>query len=318
MSDGCGTYAHWTLHVWVPNDELKRAVNDLRDVEASVVAPSGDLPDDAGQVEVVVPGWPIGRDRFAEIVAVSPKLRLVQTTSAGIDHIVDLVPPTARLCDARGVYDVPMAEWVLAGILAAIRNVPRYAVQQRDRTWAPGKPAETAELGGSRVLIVGYGAIGAAVEKRLAPFGVTVDRVARTARDGVHGIDALPELLPTADIVVLLVPLTDETRGLLDKRTLGALRDGALLVNAARGAVVDTDALLFELESGRLRAVLDVTDPEPLPADHPLWTAPNVLITPHIGGPTTQLSSRVTSLVCEQVERYRDGNELRNIVSDGY
>lgn len=316
MSDGCGTYAHWTLHVWVPSEQLAHALNELRDVEASVVKPVGDLPADAGDVEVIVPGWPITRERFAEMVAANPKLRLVQTASAGVDHLIDLVPDTARLCDARGVYDTPTAEWILAGILAHRRDLPRYVRQQAAGEWMP---AETPrELAGSRVLIVGYGSIGAAVEVRLAPFDVSVSRVARTARDGVGAIDELPRLLPDADIVVVIVPLTDLTRGLVDKDFLAAMPDGALLVNAARGQVVDTDALLAELTTRRLGAVLDVTDPEPLPAGHPLWSAPGLLLTPHVGGPTTALPARLRELVVRQVERYRDGNALDNVVTDGY
>jgi phosphoglycerate dehydrogenase-like enzyme len=316
VSDGCGTYAHWTLHVWAPHETLVRALNELTDVEASLLTPDGDLPDDAGQVEFVVPGWGIGRERLAEVIAANPKLRVIQTPSAGVDHLVDLVPDTVRICDARGVFDVPTAEWVLAGVLGHRRDLPRYARQQAGREWLPAEAAR--ELAGSRVLIVGHGSIGAAVEARLAPFGVSVTRVARTARDGVAAMAELPRLLPEADIVVLLVPLTDLTRGLVDKEFLAALPDGALLVNAARGAVVDTDALLAELSTGRLGAVLDVTDPEPLPADDPLWSAPGLLLTPHVAGPTTQLRERVLELVLAQVVRYRDGNPLENVVTDGY
>ena len=142
------------------------------------------------------------------------------------------------------------------------------------------------------MLIVGYGDIGAAVERRLAGWEVTVDRVARHARDGVHPIGELPEILKNADVVVILLPVTDETRQLVDKDFLRAMKDGALLVNAARGVIVDTDALLAELTSGRMRAALDVTDPEPLPAGHPLWRAPGLLLTPHVGGAVAEASDR--------------------------
>jgi len=315
MSDGCATYAHWPLHVWVTSVELARALNELTDVEARVVGPDGELPEDAKQVEVIVPGWPHGRDRFAEMVSATPKLRLVQATSAGVDSLLDLVPPDVRICDGRGLYDAQMAEWVLAGILAMVRDIPRYAVQQQAQLW---EPVRSHELSGSRVLIVGYGAIGAAVEQRLLPFGVTVERVARTARDGGQSLDALRGLLPDADAVVLLVPLTADTSGLVDKEFLAAMQDGALFVNGSRGAVVDTDALVAELTSGRLRAVLDVTDPEPLPEGHPLWSAPNTLITPHVGGQTIELLERISPFVSAQVERYRDGRPLENVVTDGY
>jgi phosphoglycerate dehydrogenase-like enzyme len=314
MSDGCGTYAHWTLHVWAPEPALVRALNELRDVEASLVTGDGDLPGDAGDVELVVPGFEI--QRLREVIAANPKLRVIQTMSAGVDYLDGEIPDGVRLCDARGVHDVTVAEWVLAGILASRRDLAAYAVHQAERTWQPLDRA--GELFGSRVLIVGYGSIGAAVEKRLEPFEVTVTRVARTPRDGVHGIDELPALLPEADIVVLLVPLTDATRGLVDKDFLAALPDGALVVNAARGPVVDTDALVSELQSGRLRAVLDVTDPEPLPSDHPLWACDGLLLTPHVGGNTTGFFPRMIRFISEQVERYRDGNALENVVTDGY
>jgi phosphoglycerate dehydrogenase-like enzyme len=204
---------------------------------------------------------------------------------------------------------------VLAGILASRRDLAAYAVHQAERTWQPLDRA--GELFGSRVLIVGYGSIGAAVEKRLEPFEVTVTRVARTPRDGVQGIDELPALLAESDIVVLLVPLTDATRGLVDKDFLAALPDGALVVNAARGPVVDTDALVSELQSGRLRAVLDVTDPEPLPSDHPLWREPRALITPHVATPPAAEARHLAERVRENVRRFAAGEELLGLIDAG-
>jgi phosphoglycerate dehydrogenase-like enzyme len=174
------------------------------------------------------------------------------------------------------------------------------------------------------VLIVGYGSIGAAVERRLAGWEVTIERVARRARPGtqdapVLGIESLPEALPRADVVVLLVPVTDETRGLADAKFLSCMKDGALLVNAARGPIVDTDALLRELNSGRLRAALDVTDPEPLPDGHPLWKAPGLLLTPHVGGMVTGGRARANAVVRAQLGRYAAGEPLENVVGDqGY
>jgi phosphoglycerate dehydrogenase-like enzyme len=168
------------------------------------------------------------------------------------------------------------------------------------------------------VLIVGYGSIGAAVERRLAGFDVTVRRVARRPRDGVAGLADLPALLPQADVVVLLVPFTAETAGMVDRAFLARMKDGALLVNAARGAVVVTDALLGELASGRLRAAADVTDPEPLPPGHPLWTAPGMLITPHVAASTPVSTRRVAGFVREQAEAYLRGEPLRNVITDTY
>ncbi len=204
----------------------------------------------------------------------------------------------------------------VGAIIASVRNFPRFAVAQRDGRW---DYTVSEPIGGKHVLIVGYGDIGAAVERRLAGWDVTVERVARRARDGVHAIGELPGLLPNADVVVILVPVTDETRQLVDKDFLRAMKDGALLVNAARGVIVDTDALLEALTSGRIRAALDVTDPEPLPAGHPLWQAPGLLLTPHVGGAIYESRERAYQVVGEQLARLAAGEPLRNVIGDrGY
>ncbi|MEY2535192.1 MAG: hypothetical protein QOF29_3102, partial [bacterium] len=174
------------------------------------------------------------------------------------------------------------------------------------------------DVAGARVLILGHGSIGAAVEERLAPFGAEIVRVARRAREGVHAIEELGQLLPGADVVVDLLPATPQTRGLLGAEALAAMRDGALLVNAGRGATVDTAALLVALQEGRLRAVLDVVDPEPLPPDHALWRAPNVILTPHSAGDTPGAERAAWALAGEQLRRHAAGEPLRNVVRDGY
>jgi phosphoglycerate dehydrogenase-like enzyme len=156
------------------------------------------------------------------------------------------------------------------------------------------------------------------VANALAVFGAQPIFVARSARDGVHGIDELDRLLPNADIVLVAVPQTAETVGLVDAGFLAALPDGAIIANVARGSIVRTDALLAEVQAGRLRAFLDVTDPEPLPADHPLWHVPNVVITPHVGGGTHGWERRGYRLVREQVERYVTGEPLHNVVGATY
>jgi phosphoglycerate dehydrogenase-like enzyme len=219
------------------------------------------------------------------------------------------------LCDARGVHDSGTAEWAAAAILAHLRNFPAFARAQAERRWSP---TPTDELAGKRVLIVGAGSIGSALAARLAPFDVEITLVARSARDGVAPVERLPVLLPRADVVVLLVPLTPHTRGLVDAEFLAAMPGGALLVNAARGPVVDTGALLAECSSGRLNAALDVTDPEPLPADHPLWTLPNVFVTPHVAGSVSGLHRRAFALVGEQLRRYAAGQPLINVVTGDY
>jgi phosphoglycerate dehydrogenase-like enzyme len=173
------------------------------------------------------------------------------------------------------------------------------------------------------VLVLGYGNIGRAVARRFLPFEVSVTAVASRPRAGdelvdtVHGIHELPDLAARADVLVVIVPLTDATRGLVDAGLLARLPDGALVVNVARGPVVDTDALLAECASGRLRAALDVTDPEPLPEDHPLWTTPGVLITPHVGGATEAMRPRSLALIRRQLVAMRDGEPLLNVVATG-
>ena len=242
-------------------------------------------------------------------------MKVLQTESAGVGWILPYVPAGVTVCDASGPHDQSTAEWAVTAILTSTRQMPWYVRQQDLATWSP---VTVRELAGRRVLIVGSGSIGRTVERMLSGFGVTITRVARTARDGVHPFEELPSLLPAADIVVLLVPLTDLTAGLVGAAFLAALPDGALVVNASRGAVVDQDALLAELTSGRITAALDVTTPEPLPADHPLWRAPGVLITPHVGGDTFEVHPRLRSFVREQVVRYVAGNPLLNVVENGY
>jgi phosphoglycerate dehydrogenase-like enzyme len=247
-----------------------------------------------------------------------PRLRVVQLLTAGVDGWLRRVPAPIALCDARGVHSSSTAEWAVAAILAYVREFPYFIQSQHRREWAY---RGTGELAGRRVLVVGAGSIGEAVADRLAPFDVELVRVARQARAGVprvHGVDELPALLPRADIVVLTVPLTPATRRFVGPEFLAAMPDGALLVNAARGPVVDSAALAAELVAGRLGAALDVTDPEPLPADDPLWTLPNVLLTPHVAASVTGASRRAYRLVGDQIRRYVAGEPLINVVTGDY
>jgi phosphoglycerate dehydrogenase-like enzyme len=247
--------------------------------------------------------------------AALPAVRVVQLLSAGVDGWVGRVPAHITLCDAQGVHTSATAEWVLTAILSRLRAFPAFTLAQARGEWAP---ARTDELAGKRALVVGAGSIGAAVAARLRPFDVSVTLVATTARSGVHGRDELPDLLPAADIVVLVVPLTTATRRLVDAAFLAAMPDGSLLVNAARGPVVDTAALTAELDSGRLAAALDVTDPEPLPPGHPLWGMSNVLLTPHVGGAVTGALRRGYAHVGDQIRRYAAGAALINVVRGEY
>ncbi|GGT49229.1 dehydrogenase [Streptomyces purpureus] len=246
-------------------------------------------------------------------------VRVVQTLSAGIDHVtpgLGLLPAGVRLCNAKGVHEASTAELTLALILASLRGIPGFVRGQDAEEWRDGfYPA----LADKSVLIVGYGSIGGAIEDRLAPFEcarvVRVARSARTTERGpVHALTDLPALLPQADVVVLSTPLTPDTRHLADAGFLARMKDGALLVNVARGPVVDTKALLAEAESGRITAALDVTDPEPLPPGHPLWHAPGVLISPHVGGSTSAFMPRAKRLLAGQLTRFAAGEPLRNVV----
>ena len=242
-------------------------------------------------------------------------LRVVQSFSAGVEWIVPLVPPGVLLCNGSGVFDVPVAEWVMATLLATLRCLPESFANQTRGCWGHTDPSN---LAGSTVLILGYGSIGRAVAARLEPFDVTLLRIALHARPGVSSVDEVEKLLGQADIVIVLLPLTALTRHLLDARALAAMRPGALLINAGRGAVVDTKALLERLHAGSIRAALDVTDPEPLDADHPLWRAPNVIITPHNAGDDRTAEGRAWRLVRSQLERYLAEQPLRHVVSNGY
>jgi phosphoglycerate dehydrogenase-like enzyme len=265
-------------------------------------------------------------------------VKVVQTYMAGVDWITPWLPKDVVLCDGRGLHDISTSEWVLAAILSATKRFPYYRDMQLQQKWMgqasiPNHFMDVEgptvgqygvlgdDLAGSTVLIIGYGSIGAAIEARLKPFGVKIVRVARRARKEpeVHAIGELPKLLPEADIVVAIVPLTPETHGLLGAAEIALMKPGALLVNASRGPVVNTDALVAALRQNRLRAVLDVTDPEPLPFGHLLWLAPNCMITPHVGGSTPQFIHRAFRFGADQVLRFIAGEELQNVVTDaGY
>jgi phosphoglycerate dehydrogenase-like enzyme len=280
------------------------ALDDLR----AAAPPGVEVRDLSAGLDGAAFVLPRGEDREAldALPGLAP-VRLVQTLSAGTDWVDARVPPWATLCNARGSRDVPVAEWVIGALLGALYGQFRAA---RLRTWDYAAPRE---LHAMTVVILGHGSIGRAVAARLEPFGVRVIGVASRARDGVHGIDELPDLLPAADALVVLAPLTEATRGMVDRGVLARLPDGALVVNAARGAVVDTGALVAELATGRISAVLDVTDPEPLPDGHPLWDLA-LAVTPHNAGDSRPADERAIALAAEQLGRFARGEPLLNVV----
>ena len=277
---------------------------------------TGDEPGPADLGDVVFFTVPYDRPYGTEPLGRMPGVRVMQALTAGYEHLAGRIPPGATLCNARGLHDASTAEHALALILAAHRELPRWTRAQDERRW---EHTHTRSLAGSRVVVVGYGSIGVALGDRLRACEAQVVPVARRPRpgEGVHGQAELDDLLPHADVVVLVTPLTGETRGLLGAERLARLPDGALVVNVGRGPVLDTGAITAEASAGRLRAALDVTDPEPLPAEHPLWGCPGVIITPHVAGGAAAFYPLAAQFVVEQVRRFAAGEPLRNVVVPG-
>lgn len=254
----------------------------------------------------------MGDSASVALIRELPNVRVLQSLSSGVDDVIDAVPPQAVLCNGRGLqHEEGTAELAVTLVLASLRQLPVFVGQQDRRTW---RHLRTDTLDGKRILLVGHGAIGNAIEQRLIPFGPQITRVSRTPRDGVAPLSELPRLAGAADIVIICIALSRATHGLVSREVLAALPAGALVVNVARGAVVDAAALAGELAAGRLRAALDVTDVEPLPADRPEWALPNVLITPHIGGDTVAFAQRAPAFVAEQAVCHLSGRQLRNVV----
>jgi phosphoglycerate dehydrogenase-like enzyme len=300
---------------WPDHADVLHGATDGLDV--TVWTDEGPAPSDdvLAEVRFFVPPYLAGAAPL-EAMARMPRLEVVQSLWAGVDAVWPHLPAGVALHNAAGVHDASTAELAVGLTLARLRGLDDFARRQSAAEWLPSRNGAIADR---RVLVVGYGRIGQAIERRLAGFEAEVVRVARTARvleDGreVLPLDALPELLPSVDVVILIVPLTPETRGLVDADFLARMKPGALLVNVARGPVVVTDDLVPALREGRVIAALDVTDPEPLPSDHPLWQAPGVLITPHVGGNSTAFEPRAQRLVEAQLRRWLSGEPLDNRV----
>ena len=303
--------------VTLPDSEWAEAMAPLvGDYECAVwevdSAPAGTV--DVDRVRVVVLPY-MSTPRALDALADLPSLALVQTLTTGYDGLPERVPENVSLASAAGIHDASTAELAVGLVISVLRGIDDAVRDAEQGRW---RHRTRLSLADRRVLLVGVGGVGSAVADRLAPFEVSLTRVASTARSDargpVHGADELPALLPRAEVVILATPLSPSTRGLVDAAFLAAMPDGALLVNVGRGPVVDTDALLAELRRGRLRAALDVVDPEPLPEGHPLWGAPGLLLVPHLGGDTSAMRPRALALLTDQLSRLRTGAPLRNLV----
>jgi phosphoglycerate dehydrogenase-like enzyme len=302
-----------TLVVCLPDIPERVHMGELpANVDIRLVPSEPEAVPDLADVDLIVPFAGTRASLLELLAGPAGRLRVIQTTSAGVDWLVGRVPEHVMVCNARGVYDAPLAEWVVGAILAMQRGLVQARDAQARREWDAIEPPE---LSGRRVVILGLGSIGTAIADRLLPFGVEVIGVGRTAREGVRDLADLDEVLRDAEILVNILPLTSETRGLLDARRLSLLPDGALVVNAGRGRTIETAALVEELQAGRIRAALDVTDPEPLPPDHPLWGLPNVLITPHVAGDSPGSTIRAFELAGDQIRRFAAGEPLINEVA---
>ena len=303
-----------TITVLVPHEEGPALLGDLPGVTAVPYSTDGPLPAAAERAEVLVPPF-LATEEAVALAGRLPRLRLVQLLTAGAETWIGGLPDGVALSDCRGAHGGATAEWVVAALLGVYRHLPRFAHAQAQGRW---DHHQTEELAGKRVLVVGAGDVAEHLVRRLAPFDVATTLVGRRARDGVHGIDEVTDLLPHHDACVVIVPLTGATRALVDAAFLAAMPDGAVLVNAARGPVADTAALTAELLSGRLRAALDVTDPEPLTDGHPLWSAPGLLLTPHVGGSVPGGLRRAYGVAAEQLAAFARGDEPPDLVRDGY
>lgn len=314
VSTSAVTVTAVAITVLVPDDDGTEALRGVPPVTALRYEPGEPLAGPQRQARVLVPAL-VPAATIAPLLGQLPQLELIQLLSAGAEQWVGLVPSGVSLATCQGAHGGSTAEWVMAVLLDIYRDLPGFAAVRTTRTW-DRRPTET--LQDKRILVVGAGDLAIELRRRLTAFDAHTTLVASRARDGVHGVDELPALLPRHDATVLMVPLTTATTGMVDAAFLAAMPDGAVLVNAARGPVVRTDALLAELTAGRLRAALDVTDPEPLPPEHPLWTAPNLVLTPHVGGNVTGANRRAWRVAAAEIGRFARGEQPHNLVNGEY
>ncbi|TQI94606.1 2-hydroxyacid dehydrogenase [Amycolatopsis cihanbeyliensis] len=303
-----------TVIVLVPDDDGMDALSVVDGVRPVRYEWGEPLPPEAREAEVLIPGFH-GAPADGSFFAGLPSVKLIQLLSAGAEDWVSGVPEGILLSTCRGAHGGSTAEWVVAVLLSIYRELVSFAADQDARRWSR---RTTDSLQGKNVLIVGAGDLGTRLRHRLEPFDTRVTMVGLTSRPGVHAVEELPDLLGDHDVVALMVPLTSRTHGMVDAKFLAAMSEGAILVNASRGRVVDPDALLAELRTGRLRAALDVTDPEPLPPDHPLWTVPGLVLTPHVAGAARGAQRRSYAVAASEIELYVNGELPKNLVHGEY
>ena len=247
-----------------------------------------------------------------------PGLKFVQTQSTGYDGVISAAGPSAGVATASGVHAAATAELAVGLVLARLRGIDTASRNQLTQRWLPERRQSLADR---KVLLVGVGGIGQEIARRLAPFDVRLTRVGSTGRSDefgqVYPSSELFDLAPSHDVLITVLPLNEHTHHLIGAAVLAALPEGALVVNVGRGPVIDTDALTQEVLSGRLQCALDVVDPEPLPLLHPLWTAPNALITPHIGGNASAFEPRILKLLKAQLQALANGQSPQNLVQQG-
>ena len=295
--------------VWAQWEDLKVPDGFTLKTPTNTDLASANLDD----ITIYIPRY-MGGLAALELSRRMPNLKILQMPNAGYEDAIEFTRPGMTLCNGRGIHDASTAELAVGLTIASLRGFPDFVRNQVKGAWVHKR---YQSINDKKIAIIGFGSIGKTVARNLSGFDVTVVPFSRSGSDGSLKISELDQHLPTFDVVILILPLNDESRKMFDKERLALLKDGALLVNVARGGIVDTDALVAELNSGRITAALDVTDPEPLPAGHPLWSARGVLIAPHVGGNTSAFEPRARRLVESQLARLASGQKLENVIIAG-
>jgi phosphoglycerate dehydrogenase-like enzyme len=301
-----------TRHIVAP-DWIAKGYEFPTDVQVTECDDLGELtPEVIADADFVILPYEGSSISIEEAISRMSNVQVIQTLTAGFDNVQPYVPSNVTLCNAAGVHDDATSELAVLLTLSVLRDMPRSFKAQQDRHW---ETYFARSLADKTVLLIGYGNVGKAAEKRLLGFGCRVIPVAKTARDHVHAISELPDLIPSADVVMLIVPNNPGTVNLVDSKFLASMKDDSVLVNVARGVVVDTEALVAELQTGRISAALDVTEPEPLPADHVLWSLPNVIITSHNGGEGDVFWERARTRIHSQFDLWLSGQPLECVIT---